>query len=53
MHVRLSVLQIQTPDNEWFAQRGITGNYHGGGNVVFDEIDILEWVINHEKEAQE
>ena len=44
-----AVLQIQTPDNEWFAQRGITGNYHGGGNVVFDETDILEWVIRHHK----
>ena len=44
-----AVLQIQTPDNDWFAQRGITGNYHGGGNAVFDEADILEWVISHHK----
>lgn len=43
------VLQIQTPDNNWFAQRGVTGNYHGGGNLVFDETEILEWVTNHQK----
>lgn len=35
------VLQIQTPNDEWFAQRGVTSNYHGGGNVMFGEDDIL------------
>ncbi len=44
-----AVLQIQTPDAEWFAQRGVTGNYHGGGNVVFDETSILEWILSHSK----
>ena len=44
------VLQIQTPDDEWFAQRGITGNYHGGGNVVFGEDNILNWILSHTKE---
>lgn len=42
-------LQIQTPDRDWFARRGISGNYHGGGNVVFGETDILEWVTSHQK----
>lgn len=36
-----SVLRIQTPDEAWFAERGVTGNYHGGGNVVFEEESIL------------
>ncbi|MCD8366156.1 MAG: prolyl oligopeptidase family serine peptidase, partial [Clostridiales bacterium] len=45
------VLQIQTPDDEWFAQRGITGNYHGGGNAVFGEEDVLNWVLSHAKEG--
>ena len=45
------VLQIQTPDDEWFAQRGITGNYHGGGNVVFGEDNILNWILSHTKEG--
>ena len=44
------VLQIQTPDDEWFAQRGVTGNYHGGGNAVFGEEDVLNWVLSHSKE---
>ncbi len=44
-----TVLQIQTPDNEWFAARGVTGNYHGGGNVVFEEASILNWIISHHK----
>lgn len=47
------VLQIQTPDDEWFADRGITGNYHGGGNVVFEENDILNWILSHSKEEIE
>lgn len=45
------VLQIQTPDDAWFAQRGVTGNYHGGGNVVFEEEDVLNWVLSHSKEG--
>ena len=44
------VLQIQTPNDEWFAQRGVTSNYHGGGNVMFGEDDILSWVLSHTKE---
>ena len=47
-----AVLQIQTPDNDWFAERGVTSNYHGGGNVVFDETSILEWVISHSKDKR-
>lgn len=44
------VLQIQTPDNAWFAERGISGNYHGGATVVYDQAEILEWVLAHSKE---
>ena len=44
-----ALLQIQTPDKEWFARRGVTGNYHGGGNVVFEEASVLNWVISHSK----
>lgn len=47
-----NVLQIQTPNDEWFAQRGVTGNYHGG-NVVFGEDDVLNWVLSHTKEENE
>ena len=47
------VLQIQMPNDEWFAQRGITSNYHGGGNVVFGEEDVLNWVLSHTKEENE
>lgn len=47
-----AVLQIQTPDNEWFAERNITGNYHGGGNVVFEETSVLEWIVSHSKEGE-
>ena len=47
-----TVLQIQTPDNLWFAQRGITENYHGGGNAVFDEPSILDWIVRHCKKGE-
>lgn len=43
------MLQIRTPDDEWFAEHGVTSNYHGGGNVVFEEDDILKWVVGHYK----
>ena len=36
------VLQVQIPDAGWFAGRGVTGNYHGGGNVLFEEPDIFK-----------
>lgn len=45
-----NVLQIQTPDDGWFAQQGVTGNYHGGATVVYDQTDILQWVLSHQKE---
>ena len=48
-----NVLQIQTPNDEWFAQRGVTSNYHGGGNVVFGEDNVLNWVLSHTKEENE
>ena len=48
-----NVLQIQTPNDEWFAQRGVTSNYHGGGNVVFEEDNVLNWVLSHTKEENE
>lgn len=41
------VLQVQIPNESWFAQRGITGNYHGGANVVFEETSILNWIVSH------
>ena len=44
-----AVLQIQTPDADWFAQRGVAGNYHGGGKGEFDETAILEWILSHSK----
>ena len=45
-----SVLRLQTPDNAWFAERGISGNYHGGATVAYEQTDILEWVLSHSKE---
>ena len=46
------VLQLQTPDNAWFAERGVIRNYHGGGNVVFDEEEVLTWIISHTKSEE-
>lgn len=43
------VLQIQVPDVDWFAQRGISQNYHGGATVVFEQEDILNWIVSHHK----
>ena len=43
------VLQVEIPDNAYFHQRGITGNYHGGGNVLFEDSSILSWIVSHHK----
>ncbi len=42
------VLQIETPDNEYFNRRGIY-NYHGGGNVLFEDQSILQWIVEKKK----
>ena len=46
-----NVLQMQTPDNTWFAEQGIGGNYHEGATVVFEEQSVLAWVVSHQKQA--
>ena len=43
------VLQLEIPDDAYFNERGIYGNYHGGGNVLFGNASILEWVVSHSK----
>lgn len=42
------LIQLEIPDNAYFNRLGIY-NYHGGGNVLFDDKDILNWIIQKEK----
>ena len=42
-------LCLEIPDNEYFNSQGIY-NYHGGGNIVFDDKNVLNWVISHTKQ---
>lgn len=42
-------LRLEIPDNEYFNSRGIY-NYHGGGNIVFDDKSVLNWIISHKKQ---
>ena len=44
-----TVLQVEIPDNAYFNERGITGNYHGGGNILFEDTSILNWILSHSK----
>lgn len=41
-------LRLEIPGNEYYNSRGIY-NYHGGGNIVFDDANVLNWVISHTK----
>lgn len=41
-------LIVEIPDNEYFNSRGIY-NYHGGGNILFDDENILNWIISQHK----
>ena len=43
------LLQVEIPDNAWFREHGITGSYHGGGNVLFDQKRILNWITSARK----
>ena len=36
------LLQVEIPDNEWFREQGIQGNYHGGGNVLYADGSVKE-----------
>ena len=38
------LLQLNIPDNAYFNAKGIY-NYHGGGSVVFDDENVLNWVL--------
>lgn len=42
-------LQVQIPEDEYFNSRGIHGNYHGGGNIVFEDTSVLNWIVSHKK----
>ena len=42
------LLALEIPDNEYFNSRGIY-NYHGGGNIVFDDETILSWILSKSK----
>lgn len=41
-------LCLEIPDNEYFNSQGIY-NYHGGGNIVFDDEEVVNWVIQKSK----
>lgn len=41
-------LVVEIPDNEYFNSRGIY-NYHGGGNILFDDENILNWILAQRK----
>ena len=41
-------LCLEIPDNEFFNSKGIY-NYHGGGNIVFDDEKVINWVIQKSK----
>ena len=42
------LLQVEIPGNSYFNALGIY-NYHGGGNVLFDDETILNWIIQKNK----
>lgn len=42
------LLILEIPDNEYFNSRGIY-NYHGGGNILFNDENILNWILAKRK----
>ena len=46
-----TVLQMQTPDNAFFDAQGLHV-YHVAANVVFDDADILNWIVSKQTTTQ-
>lgn len=42
------LLHLQIPDNKYFNSSGIY-NYHGGGNILFEDKSIQDWVLAKHK----
>lgn len=43
-----ALLRLEIPGDDYFNSRGIT-NYHGGGNIVFDDQGVLNWILSQKK----
>ena len=43
------VLQLEIPNDEFFHEQGIYNNYHGGANILFEDADILNWILSFQK----
>lgn len=41
-------LVLEIPDNEYFNSFSIY-NYHSGGNIVFDDETVLNWILSQRK----
>lgn len=44
-----AILKLETPSDEYFAQLGMIGNYHGAANIVFDDAEVINWIISKSK----
>lgn len=44
-----ALLQIQTPADAYFAEHDTGGYYHAAANIVFDDADVLSWILSHHK----
>ena len=42
------LLFLRIPDDKWFNDGGVN-NYHGGGSIVFDEEDVIDWGLGKQK----
>ena len=42
------LLILEIPNNEYFNSRDIY-NYHSGGNIVFDDETVLNWILSKSK----
>lgn len=38
-------LKLLIPEDKYFNERGFT-NYHGGGNIIFEEDEVREWLLS-------
>lgn len=46
------LLRLEIPDNAYFNSQGIY-NYHSGGKILFDDQEIIDWIIGKQKVRQE
>lgn len=46
------LVTLNIPNADWFRERGVSSQ-HGGGSLIFDDMDVLNWIAGFRKAADQ